>query len=252
MNRAIDYLVGQSRKHAGYVADDTSAVTYQHGFAILALAEAWGQSKRPELGEIVKKGVDIIMRAQSTMDGGWRYSPEPAVHGGDLSITVSMVQALVSAKEAGVLVPDHVLDKARAFIYKCLDKSDAYFGYRPSQMKEATAYRSGAGALALQLLGDRKSAVFQAGLRYLLTRHPQAFEGCRDYFVAHYYAVQACYQAGDAAVNHWYPRITAQLLARQRADGSWPGGENLHPSFNTAMAVLILGVPYRFLPLYQR
>lgn len=253
MDRAIDYLVGQAKKYGGYIADDTSAVTYQHGLAVMALAEAWGQAKRPELRDIVKNGVDIIMRAQSHVDGGWRYEPKPAQHGGDLSITVSMVQALASAKEAGILVPDHVLDKARNFVYACQDQAEGYFGYRPSQKRGGTTYLSGSGALTLQLAGDRDSAALQRGLRYMRFEHGKdGFEGCREYFVAHYYCTQASYQAGDDYVNFWYPRIRQQLLARQQADGSWPGGDNIHPSLNTAASVLILGLPYRFLPLYQR
>jgi squalene cyclase len=45
-----------------------------------------------------------------------------------------------------------------------------------------------------------------------------------------------------------------QYLARaQNPDGSWPGqGEEGEPAYATSMAILILGVPYRFLPIYQR
>ena len=56
------------------------------------------------------------------------------------------------------------------------------------------------------------------------------------------------YQAGDAHYRPWYPRIRETLLKKQAADGSWSDDHGI----GTQMAILILGVPYRFLPIYQR
>ncbi len=40
------------------------------------------------------------------------------------------------------------------------------------------------------------------------------------------------------------------LKNSQHEDGSWTGSQS--PAFSTALSVLILGVPYRYLPIYQR
>ena len=61
------------------------------------------------------------------------------------------------------------------------------------------------------------------------------------------------YQAGESYYQEWYPKIRDSLLAKQNADGSWPGsGEESDAAYSTSMSILILGVPYRYLPIYQR
>ena len=87
-----------------------------------------------------------------------------------------------------------------------------------------------------------------------MRRRPDSeFTSTQFYSYAHYYAVQAMYQAGEAYYQEWYPKIHDALLAKQREDGSWAGeGGESDPCYGTAMAILTLGVPYRFLPIYQR
>ncbi len=92
--------------------------------------------------------------------------------------------------------------------------------------------------------------MFKVGIAALLKYPDRSFEQANHYHLSHYYATQSCYQAGDASFNYWYPRISKALLKQQRGDGSWTGSES--PDFTTALSVLILGVPYRYLPIYQR
>ena len=58
-------------------------------------------------------------------------------------------------------------------------------------------------------------------------------------------------QAGDEHYGAWYPKIRDALLGKQGRDGSWKGGEGGYPQ-STAMAVIVLGTPYRYIPIYQR
>ena len=58
------------------------------------------------------------------------------------------------------------------------------------------------------------------------------------------------YQSGEADFNAWYPKITKALLAKQGENGSWSISEG--EAYSTSLAILIMGVPYRFLPIYQR
>jgi hypothetical protein len=67
---------------------------------------------------------------------------------------------------------------------------------------------------------------------------------------AHYYAAQAMFQAGDKAFNPWYETLLGFLLASQNKDGSWSIDGRSHLS--TGFAVLMIGIPYRYLPIYQR
>ena len=70
------------------------------------------------------------------------------------------------------------------------------------------------------------------------------------FYYANYYAIQAMYQSGNADFQAWYPKIASRLLALQKPDGSW--SFRFGDKYATSMAILILGVPYRYLPIYQR
>ena len=249
LDKGIVYLINAAKKHDGYFADSTSKTFYQHSLATMALAEAWGQSKRHEVGPVLKRAVDILMRAQCR-DGGWRYTPRPTTTS-DLSCTAMAVQALASAKEAGILVPDYVVHRAIRCVRGYQNEKTGYFGYTIGSSGSPTLYRTGSGPLCLFMLGDRRSSYLQRGLAVLMKYPDERFEhGESHFFLAHYYAIQSSYQAGNKMFNYWYPRISRVLLKRQRPDGSWPSG--ISPSFSTSLSILILAVPYRYLPIYQR
>ena len=56
--------------------------------------------------------------------------------------------------------------------------------------------------------------------------------------------------AGGKYWADWFPRIRDQLIASQIADGSW--SSNHGDPYGTAMSLLILQVPNRLLPIFQR
>jgi hypothetical protein len=92
----------------------------------------------------------------------------------------------------------------------------------------------------------------QAAIRYL-ENSPKVFnrEEIGYYYYAHYYAMQAMVQAGDEHYAKWYPQIRDALIALQKPDGSWVEKENDYPN-NTPMAIIILGTPHRYIPVYQQ
>ena len=99
------------------------------------------------------------------------------------------------------------------------------------------------------MCGQREDAGTLRGLSWLKKMNANQFENADGfYFYAHYYGVQAMFQGGDEWYQPWYPRIRESILAKQAKDGSWPGGNEI----GTQFAILILGVPYRYLPIYQR
>ena len=71
------------------------------------------------------------------------------------------------------------------------------------------------------------------------------------YYYTHYYAIQAMVQAGDEEYAEWYPEIRDALVEKQSKNGAWPA-ERAGTTPSTTMAVLILGTPHRFIPIYQR
>jgi hypothetical protein len=162
------------------------------------------------------------------------------------------IVALASAQEAGILVPAQVIKKAIGYVKKCQHPFEGGFSYTPGS-RSPTLSSSAAGVMSLLMCGDRKSKEVKKGLEFIRRLPEENFEETKFYSYAHYYAVQAMYQAGEAYYQEWYPKIHDALLKKQQADGSWPGiGGESDPAFGTPMAILTLGVPYRFLPIYQR
>ena len=64
------------------------------------------------------------------------------------------------------------------------------------------------------------------------------------------------YTAGTQnGVRYWEPYFQAvrrTILELQRPDGSFPNATGPGDAFGTAVAVLILEIPYRYLPIFQR
>jgi squalene cyclase len=253
MAKGVGYLLQSARTGKGYLGKSM----YDHGLATLALCESWGESARSdEIRDAIKQAVAVIVKSQHP-GGGWRYQPDGSDR--DISITVMQIVALASAKEAGILVPDETVTRALAYVKSC-QNANGGFGYRgPSDPGFA---RTAAGVLSLQLCGERNSKEVQRGLQYLRSLPESKFNPqYMWYFYGHYYAVQAMYQAGEGDYQAWYPKISDSLVAAQEKDGSWKGGlpaglnfviNTNRDSYCTPTAILILGVPYRFLPIYQR
>jgi len=245
LDRAVENLVAYGERGGGYLGVTHHHGMYDHGLATLALAEVWGQSDHPKLRSTLKRAVDVIVRSQHA-SGGWRYQPQPIDH--DISVTIMQLMALISAHEAGILVPDEVIEKVLVYVRRCQNQ-DGGFAYRPGQGPSAFA-RSAAGALALQMGGDRDTDELKQALAYLWEYDGNVFDRVKHFCYAHYYAIQSMYQAGDAHYQRWYPKISEALIDRQRSDGKWMIEQD--DAYSTGMAILILGVPYRFLPIYQR
>ena len=63
--------------------------------------------------------------------------------------------------------------------------------------------------------------------------------------------MQAMVQAGDERYANWYPKIRDSLISLQQTNGSWQEKEDDYPH-KTPMAIIILGTPHRYIPVYQR
>ncbi len=59
------------------------------------------------------------------------------------------------------------------------------------------------------------------------------------------------FQAGGKYWKSYYPRIRDEIVRTQQADGSWRQGSG-GQHYGTAMACIILQVPFRYLPVLQR
>lgn len=244
VERGLDYLLKKSSEGSGYIGTSM----YEHALATLALSEAWGMSDRDEIRDALKRAVDVILRAQAG-SGGWRYDPRPV--DADISVTAMQIVALVSAREAGILVPTRTIERAANYVKNCQVAGSGGFGYQDAHSPVFS--RSAAGLMGLLMTGDRNTPAVRRSLDYLKKLPESKFTRASGFYMyGHYYAVQSMYQAGESHYQEWYPSIRDALLSRQGKNGSWSAPECSEGWYGTSMAILILGVPYRYLPIYQR
>jgi squalene cyclase len=248
---------------------------YSHAFATLFLAEIYGMTHRQDVREKLQKAIDFIVTSQNE-EGGWRYVPFAPES--DMSIVVFQVLALRAARNIGIRVPKSTVDRAAQYVVDSAIKEperrsrfrQTFYGeevgafhYQKGEQSRSSFALTAAGVTALYGVGIYSDEAIERGLEYLRRnlddqnyRWGRRERGHYFYWYGHYYAVQAMYTAGNAGeADYWRPyfeSVRAELLEMQASDGSWPNRTGPGEAFSTAMAVLILEIPYRFLPIFQR
>ena len=249
---------------------------YDHAFATLFLAEVYGMTNRDDVKVALQKAVDFIVKSQNAQ-GGWRY--EPYSNESDMSIVVCQVIALRAARNIGIRVPRSTVERAARYVVDSSilrdDPSEMGMVYQGGGYGEVGTFRyqkdvhsrtsfplTAAGVTALHGLGIYSDDLIRKGLEFL-RKNQAEFDAnpCPGYPVemghyyfwyGHYYGVQAMYTAGSPFWEPYFEELRATLLRIQAPDGSWPNKIGPGPAFGTAVGVLILEIPYRFLPIFQR
>ncbi len=245
VDRCLHFLLTQSTESGLLAAETSHGPMYGHGFATLFLAEVYGMTPKPEVREALRRAVRLIVNTQNT-EGGWRY--QPVRNDADISVTVCQVMALRAARNAGLYVDKTVIDTAIGYV-KASQNPDGGFRYMLHSGGSAFA-RSAAGVAALQYAGEYGSDEIARGLEYLLKFVPPQEQTVGHYFYGHYYAAQTMYLAGDSYWRRWWPAVRAELLEKQEPEGFWRGQAG--DEYGTAMALIILQMPNRLLPIFQK
>lgn len=245
--RGLSFIL-DSAQETGLIAADTShGPMYGHGFATLFLGEVYGMTSERRVRETLVKAVRLIVATQNK-EGGWRYHPIPI--DADISVTICQIMALRSARNAGISVPLQTIDRAVSYVRRGQNSNDGGFRYRLGGGNSAFP-RSAAGVASLYYAGVYQDEALSKGLEYLLRKkNKEAGQQFGHYYYGHYYAVQAMFLAGGRYWAEWFPWIRNELLNRQAAQGHWTSSHGEH--YGTAMALLILQVPNRLLPIFQR
>ena len=227
------------------LGDTTKGIMYEHAASLLLLAEASGVYPRPGLRDALHRGVGLTVACQNA-EGAWRFEPQPLE--GDLSVTIMQLVALQAAHEAGVRVPERVMDTGLRYVKRCATPGGGFL-YQPGVGE--VAYPRTAGSIRVLLgLGERDAPEVERGLRFLLEKRHAADRGEFHDFYGLYYAAHAVHLASDPQLARtWYATIREELLQRQHPDGHWDGEAG--PIYGTAMAVLVLGAPDAYLPVEQ-
>jgi hypothetical protein len=252
VTKCLDFILKDDvSQQSGLISADTSqGPMYGHGFATLFLAEIYGMTGDDRVKEKLQKAVRLIERTQNN-EGGWRYMPVP--YDADISVTICQIMALRAARDAGVKVEKDVIDKSIKYVISC-QNPDGGFSYqspRTGSGSQSGFARSAAGVAALYYAGVFEGDNVSRGLKYVAQFNPargQEIQMEGHYFYGNYYAVQAMFLAGGDYWATWYPSIRDQLIAKQDADGRWEGDAS--HDYATAMALIILQMPNRYLPVY--
>jgi hypothetical protein len=249
--KAIDNCTSFVMSHvrdSGYIAHTNQGARenmYGHGFAMLFLSQAYGMTRKREIGDKLRKAVKLTCQCQNNQ-GGWRYRPQKS--DADLSITVCQIMGLRGARDAGIDVPDDVRKACIDYVKKSQNKNGS-FRYT-MQGGHTTFAMTAAGVTSLYSAGIYEGDQVTKALEYLMKFKPNgAQQAGGHYFYANYYAVQAMWHAGGKQWNEWYPLIRDQLVKSQTPEGSWRSSE-AGPEFGAAMACIILQMPLNYLPVF--
>jgi hypothetical protein len=225
---------------------------YGHGFASLFLAEVYGMTGNSKLRPILKNALRLMELSQKK-DGGWNYyANRNGV--GDNSITVAQVMAMRAAKEAGFYVNPKVLKAAIASIKRsCLPGGG--FTYNAVRIggtaSGSTTYaRAGSGASTLLYAGQYDAKETKRSVEWIRKHMKEA----RRAAYGIYYVSQTMFQAGLKKPKYWtdyYTWVKDHIIKSQRVDGSMLGGSG-GQVYNTAVGVLILDIPNRYMPIFER
>jgi hypothetical protein len=233
---------------------------YHHGFATLALAEAygvvdernlWTDGRAPRsIGQALEFAVRGAVTSQKKNPlGAWRYSPD--ARDADTSVSGAVFVGLLAARNAGIEVPDESIDKAIAFYAQMTSASGevAYAGGMGG-FGESLA-RTSIATLVFSVARRKDLKQYKATIEYLRQRADQpggGQQGWTEY--ARYYEAQALFQGDVVAWEKWNRLLVRQLKQTQQADGSFRG--QLGNSVGTSLSLLALAVNFRFLPIYER
>jgi len=270
IEKALDFILSRVRED-GYITASGSRM-YSHAFATLFLAEIYGMTHREDVRRKLQEAVDFIVKSQNAQ-GGWRY--EPYAQESDMSIVVCQVLALRAARNIGIRVPRTTVDRAARYVVDsavtersarsphsgrfAFGDEIGSFHYQPEDSSRSSFPLTAAGVTALHGVGIYSDQAIERGIEFLVREHSrfnrrwgQREDGHYFFWYGHYYAVQAFYTRGDPYWRSYFSELRDFILDMQREDGSFPNSRGPGDVFGTAVGCLILEIPYRFLPIFQR
>jgi hypothetical protein len=231
----------------------------------MAICEAYGLSRDPDLKEPAQRAVNFIAESQNLDTGGWRYVPGQL---GDTSVFGWHMFALRSARLAGLSLPRNVVKGCHTYLDSAAaDGKRITYGYMGGM--PATPVMTAEALLSRQYLGwprDYPPLVKGAGR---IAAHLEESQERNIYYW--YYATQLLHNMQNKDWKRWNVRVRDGLVSMQVTGngcdrGSWDpnypqpdrwaaGSENRLSAggrlFLTSLSILTLEVYYRYLPLYQ-
>ncbi len=255
VSRAATFLLSSARPD-GLISrlEEASRSMYGHGFSMLMLGELCGMeddsAKQERIAGVLRRAVGLTARSQSSA-GGWLYTPDS--HGDEGSVTITQLQGLRACRNAGIAVPKSTIDNALKYLENSAlpdggiaYRADRRGGSRPPITAAAVACWYNAGEydnpLAVRALDFIKRRIGTGGSRGGVWGH---------FYYAHLYMSQVMWLSGQEDWEWYFPKMRDWLISNQAPDGSWDG-DGVGKTYGTAIALVILQMPYGYLPILQR
>jgi len=283
IRRAANYLMERAQPN-GLIGVASSYAEggrymYGHGFGLLFLACVVGEeenaTRRAKLVQICERAAKYCRDAQ-TNRGGWGYvSAKDGSNFDEGSVTITQVQGLRAARNAGIIVPNEAIKGAQKYLQDATNNQGG--------VMYSLAYGGGGGegrpALTAAAIccgfsfGEYKSDLVKKWLKNCQNTLAIPGEGRRighDEYT-HYYYAQVVYVLGEDRFKKLFPDArTDEVLSwkkyrksvfdefkrTQSNDGSWSAdswtARMVGPVYVTACYLTVLQMDKAALPIYQR
>jgi len=257
----LRYLITTQNPKTGFLPN----TMYNHGFAMLALAEAYGavddkllwdneagrkvaaENKRT-LGEALRLAVDLAVKSQNQNPArAWRY--KPTSKDADTSAAGAVLVGLLAARNAGIAVPEENIADAVKYMEQMTSRRSGTTQYTAVIGAVSDGPNlSAITALILAISQNRESEKYRSTktrISKFLDHQDRSFP-----FYNRYYMAQALFQTDYDAWTRWNNITIRRLRKLQQPNGSF--SSNHGEAYGTAMSCLALALNYRFLPIYER
>jgi hypothetical protein len=252
---------------------------YGHGFGLLFLASVYGEEddhdRRKRLENLLTRAVEYVGKAQTSRGGFGYLAKGCTTEGDDLdegSVTITQLQALRAAKNAGIAVPPIIIDRSRDYLKQSTGvRGGIIYSLGMGRRDERPALTAAAVACGFSA-GEYTSPLVKGWLKVCRDTVPPVSDaggrmGHDEY--AHYYYAQVLYALGDNGYAKFFPEAADErmtwtkyrkqtfdyLVRAQGEDGSWSGTGrwgSVGPIYSTSIALTILQLDNGLLPIYQR
>jgi len=255
VSRAANFILNSTHP-TGLIArpEEESRSMYGHGFSMLFLGQLYGMEedshKQERIHNILQRAVLLTARSQSDL-GGWIYQPDS--RGDEGSVTITQLQGLRACRNAGVTVPKKTIDRALGYLEKSA-LPDGGIAYRADRRGSSRPPITAAAVACWYNAGDYDNPLAIKALKYIKRRIGKGTSKTGTwghYFYAHMYMAQVMWLSGEENWQWYFPAMRDQLLATQESDGAWMG-DSVGKVYGTAIALIILQLPYEYLPIMQR
>jgi len=255
VRRAVEFLLSRADPATGLIGGEESGrPMFGHGFAMLFLAQVYGSEGdarlRERIRQTLERAVALSARVQSA-DGGWYYTPTARQDEG--AVTVTQMQGLRACADAGIAVPAETVRRAVHYIEMSANP-DGGIAYRAGEPGPSRPAITAAAVATLYSAGLYESELARKAFRYARQNVPLrggSPSGGGHFFYAHLYLSQAMYFEGGELWRRYFAQVRDWLVSVQRPDGSWEG-DFFGTTYGTAVALLILQLPYNTLPIVRR